>query len=153
MIKSFLIFATSLFLQPGGQATQTSLMPTSQDAARLTVTITGVEEQKGKLQVALFNTAEGYPDKAKPYKAKVIDVTGGDSWQAVFEDLPAGDYAVAVYHDKNGNGKLDKNLVGIPVEDYGFSNDTRGTRMSAPSFEDTKMAVSGGDAQVAIEVR
>jgi uncharacterized protein (DUF2141 family) len=36
--------------------------------------------------------------------------------------LPAGDYAFAVYHDANGNGKLDRNGVGMPTEDYAFSN-------------------------------
>ena len=128
-------------------------MTTSQDAARLTVTITGVKEPKGKLQVALFNSAEGYPADAKPHQAKVVDVQEGGSQEVVFEGLSPGDYAVAVYHDENGNGKLDKNLVGIPVEDYGFSNDTRGTRMSAPTFEDTKFQVKGGEANIAIEVR
>ena len=128
-------------------------MVTVQAKASLTIDISGVKERKGKLQVALFNSAEGFPDDAKPFRAEVLDITADNELQVIFEDLPAGEYSVAAYHDKNGNGKLDKNLVGIPVEDYGFSNDTRGTRMSAPSFEDTKMQIEGTDTEVKIEVR
>ena len=40
---------------------------------------------------------------------------------------------MAVIHDANMNGKLDTNLLGIPTEGYGFSNDARGL-LGAPSF-------------------
>ncbi|NUO00517.1 MAG: DUF2141 domain-containing protein, partial [Saprospiraceae bacterium] len=48
--------------------------------------------------------------------------------------LAKGKYAVQLYHDENGNGKMDFNLLGIPKEGYGFSNDARGF-MSEPAFE------------------
>jgi len=48
--------------------------------------------------------------------------------------LPKGKYAVQLFHDENGNGKMDFNFLGIPKEGYGFSNDARGF-MSAPAFE------------------
>ena len=153
MIKLLLIVTSVLFPLVGYQANPEPSMTTTQDQASLTVDITGVQERKGKLQVALFNSPEGFPDKAKPFRAEVINIADSNPLQVVFKDLPPGEYSVAAYHDKNGNGKLDKNLVGIPVEDYGFSNDTRGTRMSAPSFEDTKMRVEGADTEVKIEVR
>jgi uncharacterized protein (DUF2141 family) len=40
-----------------------------------------------------------------------------------------------MYHDENGNGQLDKNMMGIPRERVGFSRDARG-RMGPPSFAD-----------------
>ena len=40
----------------------------------------------------------------------------------MFTDLPAGVYAVSVFHDENMNQKLDKNFVGVPKEEYGASN-------------------------------
>lgn len=127
-------------------------MAHAQDNASLTVDVSGVKDRKGKLQVALFNSADGFPD-SKPFRAEVLNITANNELQVVFEGVPPGEYAVAAYHDENGNDKLDKNLLGIPTENYGFSNDTRGTRLSAPSFEDTKMRVEGTDTQVAIEVR
>ena len=121
-------------------------------AASLTIDVSGVKERKGKLQVALYNSADNFPE-TEPYRGEVLNITADNKLQVVFNDLPPGNYAVAVYHDKNSNGKLDKNLLGIPVEDYGFSNDTRGTRLSAPKFDDTKLRVDGENMELKIEVR
>lgn len=153
MTKLLIILTTAFVFSWGHWPILNRLMAPLQNTASLTIDVTGVQERKGKLQIGLFNSAEGFPDDAKPYRAEVLNITQNNALQIVFRDLPAGDYAVAVYHDKNGNGKLDKNLLGIPVEDYGFSNDTRGTRLSAPSFEDTKMQVEKADTQLEIEVR
>ncbi len=61
-----------------------------------------------------------------------------------FGDLPSGDYAVALFHDENGNGKLDTSL-GIPREGIGFSNNPRllfgPPRFAAASFAVTNLAV------------
>ena len=42
---------------------------------------------------------------------------------AVVKDLPPGRYAIAVFQDLNGNGKLDASFFGVPKEPYGFSRD------------------------------
>ena len=51
--------------------------------------------------------------------------------------MPLGSYAISTYHDENDNDKLDKNIVGIPKEAYGFSNDATGF-MGPPKWEDAK---------------
>lgn len=130
-----------------------TISPMSNPAvASLTIDVSGVKERKGKLQVALYNSAKDFPE-TKPYRGEVLNITADNKLQVIFKDLPPGNYAVAVYHDKNSNGKLDKNLLGIPVEDYGFSNDARGTRLSAPSFDDTKLRVENQPVRLKIEVR
>ena len=48
-------------------------------------------------------------------------------------------YAIAVFHDINDNGILDKNALGIPLEPYGFSRNARARFTSAPPFEDAKI--------------
>ena len=53
---------------------------------------------------------------------------------ATFEELKPGNYAVVAFHDKNKNGKLDKNIVTKPTEPYGFSNNARGV-FGPPNFE------------------
>jgi len=60
--------------------------------------------------------------------------------------LPHGEYAIAIFVDANGNGKMDKNFLGIPKEQYGFSNNVMG-RMAAPSFEQAKFEVTGPTIQ------
>ena len=49
----------------------------------------------------------------------------GNSAICQFNDIPPGTYAIAVFHDENANGKLDKNFLGIPCEGYGASNNVR----------------------------
>jgi uncharacterized protein (DUF2141 family) len=60
----------------------------------------------------------------------VVKVTG----------VPAGTWAVLAYQDENENGELDRNLIGIPSENYGFSRDAR-SKFGPPSFEDAAIAV------------
>ena len=66
-----------------------------------------------------------------------------------FSDIKPGKYAIAVIHDENHNGELDKNFFGIPKEGYGFSSDAKVT-MSAPSFSDAEFHYDGGDLQMTI---
>ena len=117
----------------------TSLLPaqTSRDNT-LTVRIIHARNAKGTIRVALFRSAEGFPgDSSKAYRLQNAQIDPQTlSSQAVFAGLPPGVYAAAVFHDENMNGKLDKNLIGIPKEGYGASNNPE-RRMRPPSFEET----------------
>ena len=57
-------------------------------------------------------------------------------------ELPAGTYAIGIFHDANLNNRLDNFFFGIPKEQYGFSNNARGF-MGPPSFEDAAFTVGG----------
>ena len=63
----------------------------------------------------------------------------------VLRDAPPGRYGVSVMHDRNANGKLDSNIVGIPTEPYGAIRHARG-RMGPPAFEDAAVDVQGDTA-------
>ena len=121
----------------------------SASAGDLTITVEGVASADGRLMVALYNSAETF--RGKPALARMAPASAGAVTLA-FKELPAGDYAFAVYHDANGNGKLDLNAVGMPVEDYAFSNNAMGNR-SAPSYEDARFQVPAGGAAVSVNLR
>jgi uncharacterized protein (DUF2141 family) len=70
-----------------------------------------------------------------------LNASKGDL-EIVIHDLHAGKYAIASYHDENGNGKLDTNALGIPEEGYGFSNDARGT-FGPPKFSEAAFDFDG----------
>lgn len=91
-------------------------------AANLTVKVDDIRSDKGKLMLAVYDSAAGWDGKAKPVAAQAQAVAG-DNITFHFEGLAAGTYAISVMHDENGNGKLDTNFVGMPIEGYGFSND------------------------------
>jgi uncharacterized protein (DUF2141 family) len=103
----------------------------------LEVQVEGIPNSKGNLFIGLFNTSATFPNYGKQYKGVVLKFEG-KSHVYQFKNLPRDSYALAVYHDENKNGKLDKNLVGAPTEAYGFSNNARET-FSAPSFEAAKI--------------
>jgi uncharacterized protein (DUF2141 family) len=60
-----------------------------------------------------------------------------------FDDLPPGRYAIKLYHDANGNGELDTNMMGLPTEAYGFSGE--GGSMGPPPFEKAAFEVVAGE--------
>ena len=102
----------------------------------LTVVIRGVKDAQGKVAVALYNNEKDFMKNR--LVGKLTDSRTGEV-QVVFENVPPGDYAVSVMHDANQNGKLDSNLVGMPKEGFGFSNDATGM-FGPPSFEKAKFS-------------
>jgi len=68
-----------------------------------------------------------------------------------FEDIPPGTYALAIVHDENMNGKLDTNLLGIPKEGYGFSNDAKAL-LGAPSFSAASFPYDGQNLELTISL-
>lgn len=101
---------------------------------QLTIEIKNIPSTKGNLFIGLYQPKDEFPIFGKQYIGKIVPVTGKTMTYS-FKDLPQGEYAFAIYHDENKNNKLDKNLLGVPTEYYGFSNNARRT-FSAPSFEE-----------------
>ncbi len=110
----------------------------------LQVEITNVKVAKGKLMIAIYRPDEKFGGGTAAI-AKVVHAQGAGTQTVSFEIKP-GAYALALYHDVNGNEELDKNFVGIPKEPYGFSKNFR-PKFSAPSFKDCAFEVSGEDVQ------
>lgn len=110
----------------------------------LTVTVTNVSNSKGKISFGLFRKGDSFPIKGKQYKGVFIKTTK-PSTKYTFENLNNSVYAVAIFHDENENGILDKNFVGAPTEAYGFSRNARGT-FSAPSFDEAKIDLKSNKA-------
>ncbi|HBQ58879.1 MAG TPA: hypothetical protein DD671_04450 [Balneolaceae bacterium] len=113
--------------------------------------IEAIPEVKGEVRVAIFDSREKYDSKEEPIHAVVLSVDEKTlTWSN--DSLPYGDYAIAIYHDKNTNGELDTNLLGIPKEAYGFSNNARG-RFGPASWEDASFSVEGEETQINISLQ
>jgi uncharacterized protein (DUF2141 family) len=115
-------------------------------AATVEVHVTGVAAGKGSVKVAVCDQARFLKQCLYSGSAPARE---GDNTIAV-RDVPAGSWAVLAYQDANGNGELDRNFIGIPSENYGFSRDARG-KFGPPSFDDAAIAVreDGNGATVA----
>lgn len=107
----------------------------------ISVTVNNIEKNKGVIEISLYNQAEAFPHTKGRFKMGNVTVSG-NSVTFQFTNIPNGDYAVALYHDVNDNGKMDKNIFGIPKEPYGFSNNVV-PKMSAPNFDECMFSVKG----------
>ena len=99
----------------------------------LTVAVSGFSSDTGKAYIGLFRKGDKFPEMSGQFIGKIIPIENKKA-EISFNNLSENTYAIAVFHDKNKNGTLDKNMLGIPTENYGFSNNARET-FSAPSFE------------------
>lgn len=109
-------------------------------AGELTIEVSGIAPNRGQVYLALYDQAEAFPITGRQRMSQVL--APEDSHLTVhFRDLLPGKYAVAAFQDVNGNGKLDKNFIGIPKEPYGFSNGARGTA-GPPKFTDAAITLA-----------
>ncbi|AVR98902.1 DUF2141 domain-containing protein [Pseudoduganella armeniaca] len=105
-------------------------------AASIEVRVSAVGP-KGKVNVAVCDRERFLKECA--YSASVAATPGTTT--VTVANVPPGTWAVLAYQDENGNGKLDRNLLGIPSENYGFSRDAAG-RFGPPSFDQAAIEVS-----------
>ena len=115
----------------------------------LQVEITNVKHDSGKLFLALFKPDEKFGE-GRPKIFKVVEVKSDDNQSTEFQVEP-GRYALAIFHDLNGNDILDKNFMGIPKEPYGFSKNFR-PRFSAPSFEDCAFDLPSTGTDISVKM-
>lgn len=125
-----------------------ALFPAALHAADLRVEVRGITHDGGKIMMALIDQTENFPNK--PAKSLMVDATPPAA-HGVFTSLPPGEYAVSIYHDENGNGKLDTNLINIPIEQYGFSRDARG-KFGPPSFADAAFKLENTGLSIVINL-
>lgn len=108
-------------------------IPASEGA--LVLNITGLEAARGSLFVAVYDKEENFRRKENPVEGRIIPVKKTPAMEVSFDGLAFGRYAVAVFHDLNGNGKLDTNTLGIPKEPYAFSNNPV-VKWAPPDFQE-----------------
>lgn len=113
----------------------------------ITVKVVGIQNKKGVVEIGLYSNPAKFPIPGKTLKMVRPSITGKDLTYT-FENLPKGDYAIAIYHDENSDKKCNRNFFGIPTEAYAFSNNYRPI-LSVPKFTDCSFHVEG-DKKVTI---
>lgn len=114
------------------------------------VEFSNILEAKGSLYVAVYDHPDAFMEVEKVRVKKVVQVSQTGTVKISLGTLPPGNYALSCFHDLNGNGKLDTNLLGIPTEPYGFSNNAR-PKFRAPKW--TEAMFNLNEAPKAIKVR
>jgi uncharacterized protein (DUF2141 family) len=108
-------------------------------ALDLTITVKGIRNAKGKVAALAFVEQDGFPDQIPKAKAQAVSDAKQGTVTLTLKNVPAGKVAVTVLHDENANGKLNRNLFGIPLEGVGMSGKPPGNR--PPTFADVVIDV------------
>ena len=121
-----MVFATPIFAQTG----------------TIVVKVSGINNNKGVVQIGLYNSETGFPDYDKNFKGISVKADkSGISY--TFTDIPEGTYAIAVWHDENEDKTMNKNFFGAPSENYGFSKNIYGS-FGPPNFDEVSFKLNSG---------
>ena len=104
----------------------------AQRTGTLKVKVTNLESTEGVVKVGVYDSETNY--MINTCFSKEVIIESKESVEVSFDNVPFGKYAISVYHDSNGNNELDSNFLGIPSEDYAFSNNADG-RFGPPDYE------------------
>lgn len=114
------------------------------------VKIQNIKNSTGTIACALFESAVGFPADYLRSATNIMSIKiRGKQASCDFQGIAPGTYALAVVHDENMNGKIDTNLLGVPTEGYGFSNDAKAL-LGAPSFSAARFTYDGQNLDMTI---
>lgn len=117
----------------------------------VSATITGLRSEKGQVLACLTSDRHAFPDCDKDPNAFAVKAPAHEGMEISFGPVPRGDYAIALVHDENANGRLDKRLL-VPREGFGFSRDAP-VRMGPPAFSSAAFEATGRETHQAIRMR
>lgn len=118
-------------------------------SAVLTVVVSGARSNQGKMHFALYNVPKDFTKKA--IDGGAVEIKEGQAqWTA--QHLKPGEYAVACFHDENDDGKFNQGFLGIPLEDYAFSNGAR-AGLGPPSWKKVVFTIKPGVNRHLIKIK
>lgn len=130
---------------------QKELQIVEQTIFNITIKVQNIKNNNGYIKLALFNESDNFPSD---YKYAILSaskiITDINNFSYTFESMEKGEYAVAVFLDHNSNGKLDTGIFGIPLEQYGFSNNPK-INFKAPTFKESSFILNS-DKEIIIDL-
>lgn len=124
------------------------LFATSASAATIEIHVFGVMSGKGKVNVAVCDKDHYLKDCVYNGTA----VAAAEETVITIDNVPEGDWAILAYQDENQNDKLDRNLLGIPSENYAFSRNAMG-KFGPPNFADAAIEIKEKHTVVSVKMR
>ncbi len=118
---------------------------TAARADSLSIVIENIEASEGTIMLQLMAGEQEFAGEANPVASFMQRAQSGELTIST-SGLPSGDYAIRVMHDRNDNGELDANFVGMPTEPWAFSNNATGS-FGPPGWEQVKFAHQGDTVQ------
>ncbi len=133
------ILATSLVLAVAAIGSAAA-----QSGNNISVAVEGLRNDKGMVRCGLYASAVGFREPGKEMKGVAVPISGGKA-TCVFNDVPPGSYAVAVFHAENNETQLETGMFGKPKQGFGVSRDAKGS-FGPPSFDAAAYKYTGGSS-------
>lgn len=119
----------------------------------ITVVITDLRNADGEILISLYDKAEGFPrDREAIIRTAVIPSDASGQVTTVFDDLPHGEYAIAVLHDEDASLGMTFGTFHLPKEGYCFSNNVK-VRFKPPKFKKTMFSLDGDGVTQTLRMR
>ncbi|TAD73174.1 MAG: DUF2141 domain-containing protein [Sphingomonadales bacterium] len=121
-------------------------------AGEVVIAVTDLRSAKGVIRACMTTRADVFPKCIKDPAAHRTVVSAGGKVEIRFTGVKPGQYAIALLHDENDNGKADRAMGMMPKEGYGFSRDAP-VKMAPPKFKDAVFQIGEGSQRVTIKMR
>ncbi len=115
------------------------------------LTVEGISSIQGNLGILVFDSELGFPSNSEKAILNLKVEVDADRMEIDLGKLPPGNYAFAILHDKNSNKIMDKSVLGIPKEPFGFSNTDKIT-FGPPSFQEAKIQLDELNTKTTIKL-
>ncbi len=144
ILISFLLQSTFFFITTFAQDSSAT------NYGSLTIVIHGFENEIGDCRFAINNNEYLFESEDTVLIGKVLPIINHEVIVKI-DSLSFGEYAVKVFHDENQNGELDTDFLGIPSEDYGYSNDAS-SWFGPPSWDKAKFLFNRREMTIEINI-
>lgn len=155
MMRKGLPLGVAVIAAPAAMAAmplpQIQAAPNVPEASSILVEIDGLRSNRGQIMACMTANPKTFPDCQKDPHARHLTVPAANGETVQFRDVPQGRYAIALFHDENGNGRMDKMMM-LPREGFGFSRDAP-LQFGPPRFGAASFQVGPAQLKTAIKVR
>jgi uncharacterized protein (DUF2141 family) len=114
------------------------------------IEIVGVRSASGNIEIAVYNSAESFLEDGQSVATVTLRAADGVT-NGELLGLPAGHYAIAVFHDENANNEFDTNFIGLPEKGYGFSNEAT-VFLGPPDYEDAAVEIAPEGGKLTVQL-
>lgn len=121
-------------------------------AGTVTITVTDLRNSEGVVRACMTTVESVFPRCAKDPNSYRTVVPAGETVTIRFNNVRPGEYAIALLHDENEDGKANRVLGMAPREGFGFSRDAP-VRMAPPEWDDAVFTVGTASQRVTIKMR
>jgi len=122
----------------------------AQSAARLNVNVGGVRNDTGSVRCGLYASPDGFREPGKQFRGAVAPIRNGQA-TCVFNGIPAGTYALAIFHAEQNETRMETGMFGKPKQGFGFSQNPSST-FGPPDFSKAAFDYKGGNMSLPVRL-